>query len=183
MSSVHICTFSPCIEQVQRTVATLCELGWVDVTMVELCHKRLDVRRERIGLQEEGLRGVNPVPATVEESLGRLRELEGKIIDYHARKKVKQDELQEAGIKDPYPPDDDPMFKGGPGSRQERLDTIKEALKDRKIYKEGRLIHKTEPEIKTHTSFLVFAVLPRKWTDEDEARCAAQWAVKEASKG
>jgi tRNA (adenine57-N1/adenine58-N1)-methyltransferase len=150
--------------------------------MVELCHKRLHVRRERIGLQEEGLRGVNAVPATVEESLGRLRELEGKISDYHARKKVHHEEQHDAVPNEAYPTENH-KFKGGPGSRQERLDSNKQALKDRKLYKEGRLIHKTEPEMKTHTSFLVFAVLPREWTDEDEARCAAQWEVKDAPKG
>jgi tRNA (adenine57-N1/adenine58-N1)-methyltransferase catalytic subunit len=142
--------------------------------MIELNHKRLDVRRDRIGLREEGLRGVNPVPATVEESLDRLRELENKIIDYHIRKRQKQEELKESGVELEYPPDE-VSFKGGPGSRQERLDTIRDALKNRKLYKEGRLIHKTEPEMKTHTSFLVFAILPRAWTDEDEARAAEQW--------
>jgi tRNA (adenine57-N1/adenine58-N1)-methyltransferase len=154
-------------------------MGWVDVTMIELNHKRLDVRRDRIGLREEGLRGVNPVPATVEESLERLRENENKIIDYHTRKKRKQNELKGSGVDLEYPPDE-VRFKGGPGSRQERLDNIRDALKDRKLYKEGRLIHKTEPEMKTHTSFLVFAILPRAWTDEDEARAAAQWEVNDA---
>jgi len=46
---------------------------------------------------------------------------------------------------------------------------------NRKVFKEGRLVHRTEPEIKTHTSYLVFAVLPREWTAEDEAACRAKW--------
>ncbi|KAL8694168.1 MAG: hypothetical protein Q9224_003622, partial [Gallowayella concinna] len=57
-ASVHLCTFSPCIEQVQRTVSALRSLGWLDIEMVELSAQRIEVRRDRIGLQEEGLRGV-----------------------------------------------------------------------------------------------------------------------------
>ena len=50
---------------------------------------------------------------------------------------------------------------------------IQEKFKTRKVYKEGRLVHRTEPDLKTHTSYLVFAVLPREWTDKDEAAVEA----------
>jgi tRNA (adenine57-N1/adenine58-N1)-methyltransferase len=43
-------------------------------------------------------------------------------------------------------------------------------LVEKKVYKEGKLVHRTEPEVKTHTSYLVFAVLPQEWTAEDEAK-------------
>ena len=42
-------------------------------------------------------------------------------------------------------------------------------------YSQGRLIHRSEPELKTHTSYLVFAILPRDWTEEDEKKCRQQW--------
>ena len=61
-------------------------------------------------------------------------------------------------------------------SRQDRLRGIQEALKSRKIYKEGRLVHRTESDMKTHTSYLVFAVLPREWSEEDEAAAEARMA-------
>jgi tRNA (adenine57-N1/adenine58-N1)-methyltransferase len=70
---VHLCSFSPCIEQVIATVTALRKAGWADISMVEVQHKRIDVRRERVGLKEEGLRGVNAVAASVEESIDRLR--------------------------------------------------------------------------------------------------------------
>lgn len=72
-SSVHVCSFSPCIEQVIATCAALRKLGWADIGMVEVQNRRIDVRRERIGLREEGLRGVNATAANVEEALERLR--------------------------------------------------------------------------------------------------------------
>ena len=43
----------------------------------------------------------------------------------------------------------------------------------------SNLVHKTEPEVKTHTSYLVFAVLSMEWSEEDEAKAAAKWPVKE----
>lgn len=38
---------------------------------------------------------------------------------------------------------------------------------------DGPLSTRVEPEVKTHTSYLVFAVLPREWTDEMEAEVDA----------
>jgi tRNA (adenine57-N1/adenine58-N1)-methyltransferase len=50
-------------------------------------------------------------------------------------------------------------------------------LASRKLFKEGRLVHRTEPEVKTHTSYLTFATLPTVWSEEDEAAAAARWPV------
>ncbi|KAJ3515409.1 hypothetical protein NM208_g14970 [Fusarium decemcellulare] len=43
--SVYICTFSPCIEQVTRTIEELRLLGWTDIDMVEISHRRFNVIR------------------------------------------------------------------------------------------------------------------------------------------
>ena len=156
--TVHICTFSPCLEQVQRTITALRQLGWLEIEMVEIAAKRIEIRRERVGLQEEGLRGVNDTPANVDEAVGRLRELEGRAKMYH--------EERESG-----------KSAGGSAimSKQQRLQKIKEAQEGRKLFKEGRLVTRAEPELKTHTSYLVFAVLPREWTEEDEKRAREKW--------
>lgn len=39
----------------------------------------------------------------------------------------------------------------------------------------GRVVHRTEPDLKNHTSYLVFAVLPQEWSEEDEKRCREVW--------
>ncbi|KAI4173251.1 MAG: hypothetical protein LQ348_006618 [Seirophora lacunosa] len=165
LTSAHLCTFSPCIEQVQRTVSALRTFGWLDIEMVELSARRLESRRERVGLQEEGLRGVNATPATVDEAVSRLREVEGRDRSYHHGLTVRHlndalgsGEGSEDGQREDYV------------SKQQRLKNIKDAQVDRKLYKEGRLVHRSEPELKMHTSYLVFAVLPRAWTEEDERR-------------
>lgn len=170
--TVRICTFSPCIEQVQRTTSEMRRLGWVDIEMVEVLHRRIEVRRDRIGLREEGLRGVNATPATVEEALGRLREVEGRIKNFHetmhGNAATGAENSEQAG-------DSDQVKGWGKESKEQRLQRLKKEEKQRKTFKEGRLVHRTEPEIKTHTSYLCFAVLPREWTKEDEDKARQKW--------
>ncbi|KAM0721640.1 hypothetical protein Q7P37_002565 [Cladosporium fusiforme] len=162
-SAINLCTFSPCIEQVTATVSAMRKAGWTEIQMVEVQNKRLDVRRERVGLKEEGLRGVNANPATVEESLGRLREVDAKLNEFHAGK---------AGTS-----------SGRVQSKAERLAEIKKEVENRKLFKEGRLVHRTEPEVKTHTSYLTFAVLPKLWREEDELKAATEWPVDMTAPG
>lgn len=166
-TSVHICTFSPCIEQVQRTITTMRQMGWLDIEMVEIAAKRIEVRRERVGLQEEGLRGVNASPATIDEAMARLREVESRARTYHHE--AFEDEVKPAGK---------PTSALSDMSKQQRIEKIKEVQEARKVYKEGRLIHKTEPDLKTHTSYLVFAILPRDWTAADELQAQQRWPSK-----
>ena len=149
--------------------------------MVEIAQKRIEVRRDRIGLpQEEGVRGINPTPASVDEAVKRLLDVEERSRSFH---KGADDAGSAAGNG------------GGGGGKKGKprkgqdFETAssekKEVAKERKLFNEGRLTHRTEPDLKTHTSYLTFAVLPREWTAEDEAR--AERKVKElavaASKG
>ena len=163
-TAIHLCTFSPCIEQVQRTITTLRVLGWTEIEMVEIAAHRIEVRRERVGLAEEGLRGVNDSPASVDEAVGRLREVEGRSRIFHNEGSEGEEDSAAAGLSQV--------------SKQQRLENIRNALEGRKLYKEGRLIHKAEPELKTHTSYLVFAVLPREWSEEDEQMAQGKWPAK-----
>lgn len=185
---IHLCTFSPCIEQVTATVAALRRLGWTEIQMVEVMQKRIDVRRERIGLHEEGLRGVNASAATVEEAVSRLREVEGRFKEWHHAVKEADAVAEANGLPKPKPSAKDHPASGFE-SKQQRLERIKREAGERKTFKEGRLVHRTEPEIKTHTSYLVFAVLPREWSEEQEEKMRRKWgtegkvSVEEAKKG
>ena len=176
-AAVHLCTFSPCIEQIQKTITTMRQYGWLEIEMVEIAAKRIEVRRERVGLQEEGLRGVNDSPATVDEALTRLREVEGVSKVYHEDGNSLENAMADSPASNATPQT----------SKQQRLQNIREAQEGRKLYKEGRLVTRAEPELKTHTSYLVFAVLPRQWTEEDERKVQERWPDKvvfqEQSKG
>ena len=181
---IRICTFSPCIEQVTKTVAALRTLGWLEIDMVEIQAKRLEVRRERVGLAEEGLRGGNASAATVQEAVQRLRDVEGRAAVFHSLQKEKQEEVLRRAEARKRGKQGDAAGKmekvkiskeGLPPSKYDRLDKAKKDAETRALYKEGRLVHRTEPELKTHTSYLVFAVLPRQWSAEDEEKAKRKY--------
>ncbi|MCJ1330784.1 tRNA (adenine-N(1)-)-methyltransferase catalytic subunit trm61 [Thelotrema lepadinum] len=155
-SAVRICTFSPCIEQVQRTVSELRDCAWLDVEAVEIAGKRIEVRRDRIGLNEEGVRGGIATAASVDEAVTKLRDVEQR----HQKADVERERL----------------------TKQDRLANIKEQQSNRKLHEEGVLTHRSELELKTHTSYLVFATLPMNWTEEDEAG-ARSMAIETVNKG
>ena len=162
---VTLCTFSPCIEQVQRTVATLREMGWIDIEMVTVAHKRIEVRRERYGVQEAGQRGVNASAANVKQALERLREIEGQ-------QRHSQPQHEVYNLNDPKECNNSSAEKDLAKEPNGHQTSVK-----RKLYKEGRLVHRTETELKTHTSYLVFALLPREWTAEEEERAQRRWPL------
>ena len=156
-STVHICTFSPCIEQAQKTVSALRRHDWIDIEMVEMQHKRIEVRRDYTGLQYDGMRAANAYAVDVDEAVCRLRDVEQRLKDFHAGK---------------TPDSDNKAGKRKHNNQQQQQQDAGNKLP----FNEGRLVHRTEPELKTHTSYLVFAVLPRAWTEEDEVRAQEKWS-------
>lgn len=151
---VYICTFSPCIEQAQRTVSALRQYGWIEIEVVEMQHKRIEVKREYVGFEYEGTRGVNAIAATIDQAVSRLRQVERRAREFHAGAKEHTNRTV-------------PDSKPSPVSRPQET---RQAL-----FNQGTLVHRSEPELKTHTSYLVFAVLPQAWTEEDEVDAKKKW--------
>ena len=204
---IHICTFSPCIEQAQRCVLTLRALDWLEIEMVEMQHRQIEVRRECVGLQYEGMRGVNAVASTVEEAVARLEEVENRSREYHHHhhhhhhhnnnnstaaaaaggealaSSSSSSSAAAGGDKEatdrhssphplPPPPLPNPPSPS-PAGAGAAVTSTKRPQNPKPSFTQGSLVHRSEPELKTHTSYLVFAVLPREWTADDE-RAAAQ---------
>ncbi|KAF6804293.1 tRNA (adenine(58)-N(1))-methyltransferase catalytic subunit trm61 [Colletotrichum musicola] len=160
--SVYICTFSPCIEQVQKTIETMRTLGWVDIDMIDISHKKFNVVRDRAGLGRPE-KGIPPTARDVGEAVGKLREIEKRTREYHNSAAADSMDVDQAAAAAAA------NANGGDRSSEE------DAAGDVKPWLQGRVIHRAEPELKTHTSYLVFAVLPREWSEEDEAAAAAKW--------
>ena len=153
-STVYLCTFSPCLEQAERTIRTMRQLSWLNISMTEVNNRRIDVKRERIGLDCEGIRGAIAHPKTVDEAVTKLR------TEAERAKRIRQSHLTG---------DDRAAIE------QEYARSSKDSTSSAPSHTLGRLIHRSEPELKSHTSYLVFAILPRDWSEEDEQRCRQQW--------
>ncbi|KAM0078198.1 tRNA (adenine-N(1)-)-methyltransferase catalytic subunit trm61 [Fusarium odoratissimum] len=163
--SVHICTFSPCIEQVTRTIEELRLLGWKDIDMVEISARRINTIRERVGANLPAERGNVQTPANVKEAMQRLKEINRKTKEFH-----------KVHFKSTNGDDDSSaMDVDTPTSNSPKTDANGKAAEDSKPWMHGNLYHRPENDLKTHTSYLTFAVLPREWTEEDEAAAEAKW--------
>lgn len=172
--SAYICTFSPCIEQVTRTVSEMRRLGWVEIDMVEIAHRRINVYREKIGLDVISDRGAQQAPGNVAEALVKLKEIEAKTAEHNAKMFAgnnKSKKADEDDDMDDYVP---PPRKIVPQDKSAEEPTKQPPVKP---FLQGHLVTRPEAETKAHTSYLVFAVLPREWTEEDEAAAAARWPV------
>lgn len=176
--SVYICTFSPCIEQVTRTVSEMRKLGWVEIDMVEISHKRIQVTREKIGLEVVSDRGAQLAPRDVKEALVRLREIEVKSAEHHAKMVAQNSKTK--------PEDDDDMDEETLNAAASKMNgdestgqvvEVDSKQPTVKSFMQGQLVTKPETEFKAHTSYLVFAILPREWTEEDEAAAAAKYPI------
>ena len=174
---VHICTFSPCIEQVQRTITVLRQKGWLDIDCVELAAKRLEVKRERVTLQEDsGQRGVTGFPTTVDEAVSRLRVQEKRVKIFHEESSLLDGEEMEG--EGEVTPSNSGSVHSHTLKRNKQSGNPLITKDNRKLYAEGLLTHRSETELKTHTSYLVFAVLPQEWSAKDEEQMRAKWPAK-----
>lgn len=170
--SVSICTFSPCIEQVINTVAELRKLGWVDVQMVEIAHKRLNVIRDRVGLNLPKEKGFNIAPASVDEAVSRLRDVSKKAQEFMDGQ---QRPRQDGAVQEQMDVDDQEDNKKSNKSKPNGATPVRNDTVEDRFWSSFRVVHRPEAEIKTHTSYLVFAILPQEWNEEEEAEALAKW--------
>ena len=172
--TVYICTFSPCIEQVARTVEELRRQGWVEVEMVEISHKRLNIARERVGINLPNERGYNQSPADVAEALVRLRHIHHKTEVFNKVQAARSSNKTANGDMDidiPSHIDAKVIDQSNAGSGGED-----------KPWMSGNVVHRAETDLKTHTSYLVFATLPSEWSEDDEAAAMKKWPCGNESK-
>lgn len=122
-----ICCFSPCFEQVEKTVTALEENGWTSIEMVEVAAKRWEARKE--------------MKRDVHSAINRIR-------DIQQRKKHGIESLRAGVVPDKMAKVQENGFLSVKKSAK---------VKEGDAGYEWIDVTKVEPEIKSHTSYLTFA--------------------------
>lgn len=138
---VGLCCFSPCIEQVDKTLEALEKYGWGDVEMVEIQGRQYESRRQMVRSLDDALERLRDIKRHKLQGVERRKRMFDNTIDT-------SDEKIEKRNGDGIPLTEKAKFNPfGKGSR------IKEGDSNYK-WKE---VTKVESEIKSHTSYLTFA--------------------------
>ncbi|WPK23007.1 hypothetical protein PUMCH_000230 [Australozyma saopauloensis] len=143
---VGICCFSPCIEQVDKTIEALAEHGWTDIEMVEIAGRRWEARKEMV--------------RDVLDVIERLKQIQGKKTQgIESKRQVKLEE--ESDKKRSADQLDADSALPEPSGKTTKFNPFGKGIR----IKEGdeqfnwKQVTKVETEIKTHTSYLTFAYL------------------------
>lgn len=171
-----ICCFSPCIEQVSRAVETLRKEGWRKIEMVEVSAKRWEGHKEMVKTIDEavdrlrdikrrkviGLRKKDEKMAKEKlekEAQGVSGEVNGdETVEKVSTETVKEEDKEHT----PYVEEEDDDEKESVNTKNRGYNPWGKGLRIR----EGddgfqwKDITRVEAEIKSHTSYLTFAVKP-----------------------
>ncbi|AET39982.1 tRNA 1-methyladenosine methyltransferase subunit GCD14 Ecym_5213 [Eremothecium cymbalariae DBVPG len=146
---VGMCCFSPCIEQVDKTLEVLEKYGWGDVEMVEIQGRQYESRRQMVRRLDDALERLRDVKKRKQQGVERRKRLCEQLV---SGEEIDGD-VRPSTLKTGYNP-------FGKGSR------VKEG--DGKF--EWKQVAKIESEIKSHTSYLTFAFkIVDKTRDEKQA--------------
>ncbi|AMD19119.1 HBR218Wp [Eremothecium sinecaudum] len=133
---VAVCCFSPCIEQVDKTLEVMEKYGWHDAQMVEIQGRQYESRRQMVRKLDDALERLRDVKRRKQQGVERRKRLSEQLVN----NEDVSDDVRPTTPKTSYNP-------FGKGSR------VKEG--DKQF--EWKQVAKIEAEIKSHTSYLTFA--------------------------
>lgn len=146
-SKVGICCFSPCIEQVDKTIEALEEHGWTDIEMVEIAGRRWEARKEMVRDLKDVVKRLKDIQDRKHQGIESKRQ--GRVEALASKREFSEVESEDTALPEP-------VQKFNPFGRGMRIKEGDEQFN----WKE---VTRIEPEIKTHTSYLTFAYLvPRE---------------------
>ncbi|CCH61055.1 hypothetical protein TBLA_0D05630 [Henningerozyma blattae CBS 6284] len=158
--SVGLCCFSPCIEQVDKTIEAMEKNGWINIQMVEIQSKQYESRRQMIRTLDDALERLRDIKSHKLEGVARRkREFENMIneekkLDTNANKIDKKDISTQT---------EKPTSKKAQNNRPIIAKTKFNPFGKGSRVREGdtnfqwKQVSKVETEIKSHTSYLTFA--------------------------
>lgn len=147
---VGLCCFSPCIEQVDKTIEVLEKCGWTDLQMVEVQSKQYESRRQMV--------------RTLDDAIDRLRDVKERKHEGLERRKRMSDNM----LKDPE--DENLQDEKRPATEKTKFNPFGKGarVKEGDVNYQWKQVTKVEPEIKSHTSYLTFAYKIVNQTRDDE---------------
>ncbi|CDO94760.1 unnamed protein product [Kluyveromyces dobzhanskii CBS 2104] len=136
-----LCCFSPCIEQVDKTLEVLEEHGWQDVQTVEIQGRQYEARRQMVRRLDDAIERLKDVKRRKTEGLEKRQAEKERgtdgILNVEAIDSNQDSKPTEKTHFNPF----------GKGTRVKEGDSSFEWTQ----------VSKVESEIKSHTSFLTFA--------------------------
>lgn len=154
-SRVGLCCFSPCIEQVDKTIEALEAHGWTGIEMVEIAGRRYEARKEMVRDLKDVVKRLKDIQGrktlgVESRRLARVGDKKAKEGSQGVKREISEVESDETALPEPSSKGYNPFGKGM------RIREGDEQFK-------WKQVTKIEPEIKTHTSYLTFAYLvPQK---------------------
>lgn len=138
---VGLCCFSPCIEQVDKTLEVLEEYGWHEVETVEIQGRQYEARRQMVRRLDDAIERLRDVKRRKQEGIEKRQHENGS-------NTISNVITEESSSKEDAQPGDKSHFNPfGKGSR----------VKEGDLNFEWKQVTRSESEIKSHTSFLTFA--------------------------
>jgi len=148
---VGICCFSPCIEQVDKTVHTLQENGWTSIEMVEIMGRRWEARQTMVRQIDDAIKRLKDVKQRKLEGIERKRQFYEQHGDNNSKETQSDPEQRRTKRKfqeqEQTRVDKTEFNPFGKGMRIKEGDSNYQWLK----------VSKNEAELKSHTSYLTFA--------------------------
>ncbi|CAE6523883.1 unnamed protein product [Rhizoctonia solani] len=167
----RICCFSPCIEQVLRTVSALNELGFTGVTMHETLTKPHDICNAPMQTVEDAAIRLRDIETRKEQR--RLRQIESAARDKKRKRIEGNEEVQEnespkrtkmesktrAGEESPPELDPSDSLSNNPPPPQPKRGPHTGVKPSAAPEEERYVVSKPFGEVRGHTSYLTFAML------------------------
>ncbi|KAK9382321.1 tRNA methyltransferase complex GCD14 subunit-domain-containing protein [Kockiozyma suomiensis] len=154
----RICCFSPCMEQVQRTIEILQKNGWLDIEMVEVSCKRWEAHKEMVRKPEDAIERLRDIKRRRMDGLNKRN---ARVDAERATLNLSADNADTDSATDT----DRGKFKKANKSESPSSAEFNPWGKGKRIHEgeegyEWKNVSKVEAELKTHTSYLTFAYLP-----------------------
>ncbi|EPY51684.1 tRNA methyltransferase complex catalytic subunit Cpd1 [Schizosaccharomyces cryophilus OY26] len=159
-SSSRICCFSPCMEQIQRSASALQDSGWCDIEMLEVSYKQWAARKTRV--------------IHINDAINRLKEVKRHRTEGFERRKERQrleKQLAESAENGVEPTDSQPSTPSETPSKSPAMtEKVNKRIREGDEDYEWSNVARVDSNLKSHTSYLLFAVhLPSQLDNEIES--------------